>query len=517
MGRFRINILLFLLGVFYFSAAGFQAAGSELQANKEPWSVYMFSDGRIAHHGNPDGVERIQSDGTTQINLFFVLDASISMKKKPSGSKLTKIEMAKQVISQVLTNIPASVQCSFWIFGHRSPEKSKAEACEDIEEVFPLQPIDAAEMSQKMENVNPIGGSPLARCLQKLKSKCPIEGNTGIILIVDGGESCSGDPCAESKVFKSGRGRCSLHIAGIDVDEREQEQLTCIAQNSGGMFSNALLEDQLFSAVSNAVNATLNLTTLMVKTTTYDGKMKGGNIYLCQPFSEEPIFTMRTWTNIAIPDGLYDLIVETTPLTLFQNLEINAGYDNIININIGAIRVQTPQGQSAKVTVRDVVANKPLGEYEGILEFIPGAYELEINNSKSAGIEVKEGKAADMNLGALQVMAHDQSSMEAEVFSMAGMSLGVKSGVVFLIPGSYKISINSSKSGIVQVEPGKTTRIVLGAVNYRKSYDILDYEGVNMGQFKGMVELIPGNYTVVIPGQAPKQIAVESGNTINLE
>ncbi len=511
MGLVKINQLLFIV-IILTATVSF----AHSPANSEPWSAYVFSDGRIAHHGHPDCVERMKSDEGTRINLFFVLDASSSMRKRPSGSKMTKMEIARQVLGQVLGNLPPRINCSFWVLGHRAAEKS-SESCEDIEELFPLQPVNTSEILAAVENIEPTGGSPIAGCLQKIKSKIPVEGATGVILICDGGETCSGDPCAEAKSLKTARGRSSIHVAGIDVDDKERSQLACVAEKGGGQYFNVSSDDGLFLAVSGAVNSTITQTTLLVKTVAYDGEMMDENIYLGRPFSEESNFKMRTWVNNSVPAGFYDLLIGTTPLTLFQNIEIVEGHDNIINIDAGAIRVRTPQGQSTTINVTDAIIGRPLGQFEGILHFIPGLYELEVNNSKSAAIKVQGGGVTDVNLGALHVMAHDQSSIQTEFFNMGAQSLGEKTGVVMLVPGSYKIAVNSSTSDILQVEPGKTTRVVLGALHYRKSYELLDFEGANMGKFKGTVDLVPGNYTVIIPGQSPKRVAVESGNLVNIE
>ena len=76
------------------------------------------------------------------LSVAFILDASGSMSKALGGT--TRLAIAQDAITELSVHLPRETNAGPWASGHRVEQDDKAQSCQDIDEVIPLGPVDAA-------------------------------------------------------------------------------------------------------------------------------------------------------------------------------------------------------------------------------------------------------------------------------------------------------------------------------------------------------------------------------------
>ena len=123
-------------------------------------------------------------------DTIVVLDVSNSMWGQIDG--VSKIEIAREVIADLLGDIDPSARFGLVAYGHR--EKA---SCQDIELVLPVGPLEAASFSAAVYNLTPRGRTPLTEAVRQAAEVLNYRDHPSrIILVSDGLESCNADPCA---------------------------------------------------------------------------------------------------------------------------------------------------------------------------------------------------------------------------------------------------------------------------------------------------------------------------------
>lgn len=181
-------------------------------------------------------------------SLLFVFDSSNSMWGQING--VAKIETARAVLGELVTELPAETRIGLMAYGHRSKD-----ACDDIELVVPLGAGTAAEFVSRLNSLKPLGRTPIAGSLDR--SASAFDGMDGdvrnIVVISDGVETCDGDPCMSAeKLAGSGIG-VRVHVVGFDIPEKDRAQLECIAERGGGRYFAANSTESFAEAVTEAV------------------------------------------------------------------------------------------------------------------------------------------------------------------------------------------------------------------------------------------------------------------------
>jgi Ca-activated chloride channel family protein len=163
-------------------------------------------------------------------NIVFILDGSGSMWGKIEGK--AKIDIAKEVLTGLIRDLPAGVDVGLVAYGHRSKSD-----CADVEQLVPSGAPDKGALIEKVNAISPKGMTPITlsvkMTVEKLKA---LEGETTVLLVSDGQETCKGDPCALVKQLKASGIKFVMHVIGFDVSEKEKAQLACLAQAGGGRY-----------------------------------------------------------------------------------------------------------------------------------------------------------------------------------------------------------------------------------------------------------------------------------------
>jgi hypothetical protein len=475
--------------------------------------------GEFALVGDPATVQQTAgvSGEARQANLALILDASGSMRDELPGTGKTKLAVAKEVLAELIPQIPAEVDGTLWIYAHRYPGDPKSESCKDIEQVFPLGPVDAAAYVAKIQGINAIGWTPIADSIQQAARGLPAGDLNSIILVSDGEETCGGDPCALAEALKASVVQLTIHVVGYAVDQVTQEQLECIARVSGGTYHDAQDASGLLEALQQAMAASVSETVLRIEVLGHDGSQEHANAYLYQAGTKDRIASYVAWKDNAVPPGNCDLWVDTLPWLYYGNLAIPEGSTTIVRIVLGTLKVLGPEGEPRAADYYEAGSATRLGfwGHEEPVDLVPANYIVQVNGSSSASITVRSGQTAELVLGAIQVLGLEGESVAADFYEVtSGKRLGYfgHEGPVELAPGSYYAKINGSTSAVMTVSSGATQELLLGAVEVNGSFELWDASGTRLGYYTDQVLLVPGTYSVTpASGTSVSGVVVSAG------
>jgi len=173
----------------------------------------------------------------------IIFDASGSMWGQING--VTKIEIARDALKNVVKEWNPSVELGLTVYGHR-----KKGDCNDIESVIPVGKIDKNRVIRTVMGIKPKGKTPISRSLRKVAEELKYtEEKATIILISDGKETCDPDPCATAKELKKEGIDFVTHVIGFNVDKKTDKQLECIANATGGEYFSAKNASALNKAI----------------------------------------------------------------------------------------------------------------------------------------------------------------------------------------------------------------------------------------------------------------------------
>ncbi len=130
-------------------------------------------------------------------------------------------------------------------YGHR-----REGDCGDIETVIAPQPISPARFIDAVNAINPLGRTPLSAAVEHAAEELVyLENPATVVLISDGIENCEADPCALASHLEERGIAFTTHVIGFDVASEEYAQLSCIAENTGGVFVPASNASELADAL----------------------------------------------------------------------------------------------------------------------------------------------------------------------------------------------------------------------------------------------------------------------------
>ena len=180
-------------------------------------------------------------------NIILVLDGSGSMWGQINSRH--KIEIAREVIGQILDETPADQRLGLVAYGH-----NRKGDCADIEELAAVG-SDRQTIRKAINQLSPKGKTPLSAAVQFAAEKLRYtEEAATVILVSDGIETCAADPCAVGTALEAAGVNFTAHVVGFDVNDAETKaQLACLAENTGGQFISAANAAELTTALTTTV------------------------------------------------------------------------------------------------------------------------------------------------------------------------------------------------------------------------------------------------------------------------
>lgn len=205
---------------------------------------------------------------------IIVLDGSGSMWGQIDGT--TKIEIAREVLTDILHDWSPDTEIGLFAYGHR-----READCSDIEELQALSSPDDAAIADLVKTVTPTGKTPLTEAVRVAAGELVSRsGNRSIILLTDGLETCSGDPCALGRELAEADLGLTTHVIGFDLADADTTALQCLAAETGGQYFDAADADGLRDALSSASETVIVERNVMLRAIDADGEPieEGGQI-----------------------------------------------------------------------------------------------------------------------------------------------------------------------------------------------------------------------------------------------
>ncbi|MDA3646089.1 VWA domain-containing protein [Saccharopolyspora indica] len=199
-----------------------------------------------------------QQETAQQAPVVVTLDASGSMAQQlPTGE--TRMDAAKTALNALVDGLAPGAQLGMQVYGTgtgNTPEE-KAAGCLDIVDLQGVGPVNAAELKQKVAGIQPSGYTPVGNALLRAAEALPEEGPGAVVLISDGIDTCAPpDPCEVARNLAADGVQLSIHTVGFQVDEEARRQLSCIAEQTGGSYTDVTdasgLDEQLPQIVERA-------------------------------------------------------------------------------------------------------------------------------------------------------------------------------------------------------------------------------------------------------------------------
>ncbi len=180
-------------------------------------------------------------------NVMIVLDASGSMWGQIDGT--AKIEIAREVMGRVLTDLDGKANIGVVTYGHR-----KKGDCSDIETIVPVGKVDRGSYMTAINKLSPKGKTPITAAVRDAAEQLRYtEDKATVVLVSDGLETCDADPCALAKELESHGIDFTVHVIGFDLRNQDTSSLQCLAEQTGGKYLAADNADELGDAFGTVV------------------------------------------------------------------------------------------------------------------------------------------------------------------------------------------------------------------------------------------------------------------------
>ena len=255
--RLLVHLTRLTGGRFFFARSSaeltsvFREVASELRT---PSTYYLRptlsrGTGGLSVEATGERIASVSAPG--QIEL--ILDGSGSMRRRIEGRMM--IDVAKEVMSDVIQRLPDDAAVALRVYGHRIREGTRGD-CQDSELVVPFQKIDKTRMVEQVRRINALGTTPIAYTLQQVaRDFAGAPGEKLVILVTDGKEECKGDPAAVvADLVKSGL-KVRLNVVGFALaDAATKKDMERVAQLTGGTFFDAANPKALTLAIDQALS-----------------------------------------------------------------------------------------------------------------------------------------------------------------------------------------------------------------------------------------------------------------------
>lgn len=184
-----------------------------------------------------------------------MLDVSGSMRARDidGGSRMAA---AKQAFNEVLDATPEEVQLGIRTLGANYRGNDRKTGCKDTAQLYPVGTLDRTEAKTAVATLNPTGWTPIGPAL--LKAAADLDGGDGtrrIVLISDGEDTCQPlDPCEVAREIAAKGVGLTIDTLGLVPDAKTRDQLSCIADATGGTYTSVQHKEELTDRVGQLVD-----------------------------------------------------------------------------------------------------------------------------------------------------------------------------------------------------------------------------------------------------------------------
>ncbi|MFB8026410.1 VWA domain-containing protein [Streptomyces sp. NPDC056465] len=185
----------------------------------------------------------------------LVLDVSGSMRTRDIDGE-SRISAAKQAFNDVLDAVPEEVELGIRTLGADYPGDDRKVGCKDTKQLYPVGPLDRTEAKTAVATLAPTGWTPIGPAL--LGAADDLEGGDAtrrIVLITDGEDTCGPlDPCEVAREIAARGTHLVVDTLGLVPNAKIRQQLTCIAEATGGTYTAVQHTEELSGRVTQLVD-----------------------------------------------------------------------------------------------------------------------------------------------------------------------------------------------------------------------------------------------------------------------
>lgn len=396
--------------------------------------------------------------------ILFLLDGSGSMVAEMGEAN--RWSSAIGIMSNIVDTLRSveNVEVALRVFGHNKPITEKD--CYDTKLEVPFGVNNHKAFIAKMKSLKPRGYTSITQSLLAAAKDFP-EDKTArnmIVIITDGIEECSGDPCAVSKELQSKGIILRPFIIGLGTDnESFRNTYSC-----AGRYYNAQSYTELQKVMGVIINQALNNTSVQINLLDAQNMPRETNvpitIYNAQS-GEIVENVVHTMNGKGIPDTVYldpilkyTVVAHTLPKVIKEDVEIIPGRHNTIALEtplgdlalkIGGItkygRLQAIVRQKGDMTTLNAQ------DFNTSARYITGIYDLEILTTpriNMTGITIMQNRTFTVEIptpGLLQV--NISRDVVADIFQIKDNKMewvkdieGIGAKIDFpMQPGDYKV------------------------------------------------------------------------------
>ncbi|MBC2902222.1 VWA domain-containing protein [Streptomyces cupreus] len=203
----------------------------------------------------PAGAAAGEPTGEDAPKVNLVLDVSGSMRARDIDGQ-SRMAAAKQAFNEVLDATPEEVRLGIRTLGANYPGDNQKTGCKDTAQLYPVGPLDRTEAKTAVATLTPTGWTPIGPAL--LKAADDLDGGTGskrIVLISDGEDTCAPlDPCEVAREIAAKGIGLTIDTLGLVPNTKMRQQLSCIAEATGGTYTSVEHTDELTDRVNQLVD-----------------------------------------------------------------------------------------------------------------------------------------------------------------------------------------------------------------------------------------------------------------------
>ena len=190
---------------------------------------------------------------------MLVFDASGSMAADDVDGR-SRMDVAKEAVSSLVPMLPDDATVGLMTYGNSDAATAGSQAlgCEDVKTLVPAEGLDRDALLAAIEGVQPSGFTPIGKSLQMAAEQLPEAEMRSIVLVSDGIDECGGPPpCDVASEIVAEHPEIRIHTIGFKAEQDARDQLSCIADVTGGTFADAAdaetLRDELLVKMTRAL------------------------------------------------------------------------------------------------------------------------------------------------------------------------------------------------------------------------------------------------------------------------
>ncbi|MEU8535126.1 VWA domain-containing protein [Streptomyces parvulus] len=251
----------------------------------------------------PAGAVAGEATGEDAPKVDLVLDVSGSMRTRDIDGG-TRMAAAKRAFNEVLDATPEEVELGIRTLGADYPGDDRRTGCKDTAQLYPVGPLDRTEAKTAVATLAPTGWTPIGPAL--LKAADDLDGGAGskrIVLISDGEDTCAPlDPCEVAREIAAKGIGLTIDTLGLVPNAKMRQQLSCIAEATGGTYTSVEHTDELTEKVNQLVDRAADPVVTPVATRGADSCAKAPTLK-SGLYTDRAEFGSQRWYRVDVAPG----------------------------------------------------------------------------------------------------------------------------------------------------------------------------------------------------------------------